>query len=449
MRHLLTALTLMLLAWGLADVAADPVGAEEPLGIMLQIEGSIGPATADHIARNLADASERRAELVILRIDTPGGLDSAMRTIVKAILDAPLPVVSYVSPGGARAASAGTYILYASHVAAMAPATNLGAATPVQLGGVPSMPGSADGEPDGKEDQALSASERKLVNDAAAFIRGLAEQHGRNAAWAEQAVREGVSLTATEALQLGVIDLVAADLGDLLNQLDGRKVTVRGQQRELATEGLAIERVVPDWRSKLLSVVTDPNVAYILLLIGIYGLIFELSNPGAIVPGVTGAIALLLALYAFQVLPINYAGLALIIVGIGFMVAEAFVPSFGILGLGGVVAFVAGSIILLEAETLAISIPLIAGTALVSAGFFIWVIGRFVRLRRHKAKTGEEELIGSIGVAMQDFEQSGRVRVHSESWRARSSRPVTKGQQVEVVSIDGLSLVVQPRQQED
>ncbi len=450
MRYLLRALAMTLLACGLADaVAADPTPDKERLGIMLQIEGSIGPATADHIVRNLKLASERGAELVILRMDTPGGLDSAMRTIVKAILDAPVPVVSYVSPGGARAASAGTYILYASHVAAMAPATNLGAATPVQLGGMPEIPGNADGEPDNGKDQPLSPSERKMVNDAAAFIRGLADQHGRNAAWAEQAVREGVSLTASEALERDVIDLLAADLGDLLKQLDGRKVIVRGQERELATGGIAIERVIPDWRSELLSVVTDPNVAYILLLIGIYGLIFELSNPGAILPGVTGAIALLLALYAFQVLPINYAGLALIIVGIGFMVAEAFVPSFGILGLGGVVAFVAGSIILLEAETVAISIPLIASTALVSAAFFIWVIGRFVRLRRHKAKTGEEELIGSIGLALQDFDQSGRVRVHSESWRAHTSSAVRKGQQVEVISVDGLSLVVRPLQKED
>jgi membrane-bound serine protease (ClpP class) len=314
---------------------------------------------------------------------------------------------------------------------------------------MPGIPGDTDGESGKKDGKALSASERKIVNDAAAFIRGLAGQRGRNAEWAEQAVREGVSITALEARKLGVIDLVATDLGDLLRQLDGRAVTVRGQERTLSTTGIAIERVVPDWRSELLSVITDPNVAYILLLIGVYGLIFELSSPGAVLPGVVGAIALLLALYAFQVLPINYAGLALIFLGIAFMTAEAFVPSFGALGLGGVIAFVAGSVILLETETIRISIPLIAGTALVSAGFFIWVIGRFVRLRRHKAKTGKEELLGSIGVALEDFETSGRVRVHSESWRARTGEPVKKGQQVRVVSADGLSLVVQPVQGDD
>ncbi len=440
---------MMLLAWSLIGIAADQPHGQERLGVLLQVEGSIGPATADHIARNLRLAGERGAELVILRLDTPGGLEGAMRSLVKDILDAPVPVVTYVAPGGARAASAGTYILYASHVAAMAPATNLGAATPIRIGGVPGIPGDTDDETIGQGEKDLSASERKIVNDAAAFIRGLAKKYGRNVEWAEQAVREGVSLTAQEALEIGVIDLVAKDLGDLLAQLEGRKVVVRDHERKLTTAGIAIEHIVPDWRSELLSVITDPNVAYVLLLVGIYGLIFELSNPGTILPGVTGAIALLLALYAFQVLPINYAGLALIAIGIAFMIAEAFVPSFGILGLGGVTAFVAGSIILLETEAISISIPLIASTALVSAAFFIWVIGRFVRLRRHKAKTGEEELLGSTGVALQDFQETGRIRVHSESWQAHASSPVAKGQQVKVVSVEGLFLIVEPLQEND
>ncbi|MEN8197794.1 MAG: nodulation protein NfeD [Pseudomonadota bacterium] len=428
----------------------DPDGGR--FGLMLQIDGSIGPATTDHIARNLEQAAARGAEVFILQMDTPGGLDSSMRDIVKAILESPVPVVTYVAPGGARAASAGTYILYASHVAAMAPATNLGAATPVKLGGFPGMPDEKEDkdDKDADEDQdELSTSERKIINDAAAYIRGLAERHGRNAEWAERAVREGVSLTAGEALELGVIDFLATDLGDLLAQIDGHRVSAGGRDRVLNTEGIAIERVEPDWRSRLLSVITDPNVAYILLLIGIYGLIFELSNPGAILPGVTGAIALLLALYAFQVLPINYAGLALIFFGIVFMIAEAFVPSFGILGLGGVIAFVAGSVILMEAENLAISVPLIASVALVSAVFFIWVIGRFIRLRRRRAKTGEEELLGSVGVALKDFDGTGRVRVHSENWQARTKRAVKKGQRVKVVAVDGLSLNVEPVQEDD
>ncbi|MEN8176626.1 MAG: nodulation protein NfeD [Pseudomonadota bacterium] len=425
----------------------DPDGGR--FGLMLQIEGSIGPATTDHIARNLEQAAARGAEVFILQIDTPGGLDSSMRDIVKAILESPVPVATYVAPGGARAASAGTYILYASHVAAMAPATNLGAATPVKLGGFPGMPDEKEDKEADEDQDDLSASERKIINDAAAYIRGLAERHGRNAEWAEQAVREGVSLTAREALELEVIDFVATDLGDLLAQIDGHRVSAAGRERVLNTDGIAIERVAPDWRSRLLSVITDPNVAYILLLIGIYGLIFELSNPGAILPGVTGAIALLLALYAFQVLPINYAGLALIFFGIVFMIAEAFVPSFGILGLGGVIAFVAGSVILMEAENLAISVPLIASVALVSAVFFIWVIGRFIRLRRRRAKTGEEELVGSVGVALKDFEGTGRVRVHSENWQARTKGAVKKGQRVKVVAVDGLSLNVEPVQEDD
>lgn len=442
------AVLLLALFSGLVWVTAGHADGASRIALLLRIDGSIGPATADHIERNIVLAAERKAELVILSMDTPGGLDSSMRDIVKAILDSSVPVVGYVSPGGARAASAGTYILYASHVAAMAPATNLGAATPVKIGGIPTPTGKGDKQKD-EEGGALSASERKIINDAAAYIRGLAERHGRNAKWAEQAVREGVSLTATEALQEQVIDLVASDLGDLLAQLDGRKVVVGGIEKTLSTDGLAIERVIADWRSRLLSVITDPNVAYILLLIGIYGLIFELSNPGAIVPGVVGAIALLLALYAFQILPINYAGLALIILGIAFMVSEAFMPSFGILGLGGVVAFVAGSVILFRAENLAISIPLIAGTALVSAVFFIWVIGRFVRLRRRRAKTGEEEMLGSVGVALQAFEEAGRVRVHSESWQALAERPVNKGQRVRVVAVDGLTLKVESIEEDD
>ena len=427
--------------------------------ILLDIKGSIGPATADYVSRGIEKAIEGQAKIVILRMDTPGGLDYSMRSINKSILASTVPVVSFVAPSGARAASAGTYILYASHVAAMAPATVLGAATPVKLGGLPGMPDDKNDKPkdaekkgNGSDDEAdesakeapKSATDSKIVNDAAAYIKGLANRHGRNAEWAELAVRKAVSLTAKEAKEDNVIDIVAADVPDLLHQLDGYSVWLEGSELTLSTGALVIEAYEPDWRSRLLSVITDPNVAYILMLIGIYGLIFELSNPGSVLPGVVGAISLLLALYAFQVLPINYAGLGLMILGIMFMIAEAFMPSFGVLGLGGVVAFVVGSIILMGEDQLSISLPLIGGTALVSAGFFMWVIGRLIGLRRKAVVSGAEQMIGLIGYALGDFRADGKVRVHSEIWKARSNAPILKKQPIRVVSMDGLILNVEP-----
>jgi membrane-bound serine protease (ClpP class) len=379
-------------------------------------------------------------------MDTPGGFDYSMRDIIRNILSSPVPVVSYVAPAGSRAASAGTYILYASHVAAMAPTTNLGAATPVQVGGLPGMPEEepAPGEQEeaGEKPSPADTLERKMINDAVAYIKGLAGRYGRNAEWAELAVREAVSLTAEEALAINVVDLVAAGRADLLQQLDGREVVMESGSIVLATNGLVTEVFEPDWRTRILTVITDPNIAYILMLLGIYGLIYELANPGFILPGIVGTICLLLALYTFHILPINYAGLALIILGLTFLVAEAFVPSFGALGIGGIIAFVAGSIILLDEETMRISLVLIGSTALVSAVFILWLMTRLYAMRRKKILTGADEMIGIIGEAMEDFAAEGRVWVHGESWQARSSGPVKKGQKIQVTAKDGLLLKI-------
>lgn len=409
----------------------------------LSVTGAIGPATRDYVVRSLRQAAEQGAHLVLLRLDTPGGLDSSMRDIVQAVLAAPVPVVGWVAPSGARAASAGTYILYATHVAAMAPATNLGAATPVTIGGLPE-PG---GEPDDPSPPPPDAKTRKLVNDAAAYLRGLAELRGRNAEWAEQAVREGASLEATRALELGVVDLLAKDRDELLRRLDGRTVNAAGRDLTLATAGLTVTPLEPDWRSRLLAVITDPNVAYLLLLLGIYGLIFEFTNPGALLPGVAGAISLLLALYAFQVLPIDYTGLGLILLGIALMVGEAFAPSFGVLGLGGVVALVIGSLILMDRDVpgFQISLALIAAIAVFSLLFLAALVGMLVRSRGQPVVSGAEEMVGAPAEALEDFAQEGLVRAHGELWRAVSTTPVRKGERLRIVGLEGLCLKVLPQ----
>ena len=445
-----------LILLSLAEAAAGAAAPKREVSrggvVVIDVVGAIGPASAAYVEQAIADAQAVAAAALVLRMDTPGGLDTAMRAIVKAINSARVPVVGFVAPSGARAASAGTYILYACHVAAMAPGTNLGAATPVQIGGLPGrsppdLSGSRD-EREGAREPASSgdAKQDKLVNDASAYLRSLAQMRGRNAKWAELAVRGAESLSSAEALELDVIDLIAKDIDDLLAQIDGRTVVTAAGETRLETAGLAVVEIAPDWRSRLLAIISNPNLAYILLLVGVYGLVYEFSNPGAVLPGTVGAVCLVLALYAFQLLPINYAGAALMLLGLALMVAEAFAPSFGALGISGLAAFVVGSLILVDTDApgFGLSVPLVLSLALASSLLLFAVVALALRSRGRPVVTGSEELIGAVGTALSGFPGEGSVHLHGEVWTARSEVPIEPGGPVRVIARDGLTLIVSP-----
>ncbi|MGR5195602.1 NfeD family protein [Vibrio rotiferianus] len=424
---------------------------------VVPVKGAIGPAISDYLVREIELSNAEGADLVILKMDIPGGLDSSMRDIIRAITTSTVPVATWVGPSGSRAASAGTYILLASHIAAMAEATNLGAATPVALGGAPQQPSAEKESDDNKEEPTSEPSsdkvttkttmEKKVVNDAKAYIKGLAKLHGRNAEWAEKAVSEAASLDAQEALELGVIDYIAASPEELVKIASGKSIKLNNHEVTLSLENPVFIERVPDWRAEMLAVITNPNVAYILMLIGIYGLLLEFYNPGIGLPGVLGGICLLLAMYALQMMPVNYAGLGLILLGIALMIAEAFSPSFGILGLGGVVAFVLGSVFLMDSELpgFQIALPLIFGIAIFSVALIIITVGLLLRIRGRKATTGLEAYPGKSAVVCDDFiDGTGRVQLEGALWKAKADEQLKQGDQVTIINVKGLTLTVKP-----
>ena len=472
----------LIVTLGLAAAVLAPAAEDADGGAvwLVDLDGAVGPASVDLVIRAIEDAGEADAEAVVIRMDTPGGLDKSMRDLVKAILASEIPVITYVSPSGARAASAGTYIAYASHIAAMAPATNIGSSTPVSIAPQPQPPrapipfrpkpetedgkegsGGADGE-DGAEGTDEAAEEpakpepaapppadamtRKVVNDAVAYLQSLAELRGRNVEWAEKTVRDGDNLRASAALEQNVIDIVAPNLAVLLQELDGREVEVGDDVRALATAEAELVRVETDWRHELLSVITDPSIAYGLLVVGVYLLMLEFYNPGTLFPAVTGIICLLLGAYGLQMLPVNYAGLALIVVGIGMLVLEVVTPTYGVLGVGGVVAFVIGSIILVDSDLPGYQLPIsiIAGFAAATGGIAFFIVGAAVRARRRRVVTGAEGMVGGSALVLDDFQGQGTVRAFGEIWQAESEAPLAKNAKVRITRVNGLILAVEP-----
>jgi membrane-bound serine protease (ClpP class) len=439
----------------LAAIAALPPAAGEEsqrarLALVIEIDGAIGPATSRHVHEALGEAAQRNAEVVILRMNTPGGLVSSTREIIADILASPVPVVGFVAPSGGHAASAGTYILYATHIAAMAPGTNIGAATPVEIGSPsPWLPGSGDDQNKDEKNPAPSgdAMTAKITNDAVAFIRSLAELRGRNVDWAEKAVREAATLSTSAALDAHVIDIVAGDTTELLSRIDGRTVDLPGGKRVLATKGLPVETIEPGWLIKLLAVVTDPNVAVILMLVGVYGLVFEFTSPGAVAPGVIGTISLLVGLYALNLLPIDYAGLALMLLGIGMLVVEAFNPTVAV-GLGGITAFLLGAAMLLKVEAPGYQISwVVIGSAgaltlalALLTGTYVWAS------RKNPPRVGAPAMRGTTAEIIDWSGHDGHALAQGERWRARGQESFVPGERVEVTDVSDLTLSVRRRE---
>lgn len=431
-----TLFSLVLLLGALPSVAT----AASPM--LIEIEGPIGPPAAMYVERTLKLANDNFVPFVVVRMDTPGGLMDAMREINQAFLGSSVPVVCWVGPKGAHAASAGTYMLYACDVAVMASSTNIGAATPISMSGMGESNTPAEPE---------TAAEKKVLNDAIAYIRGLAETHNRNADWAEEAVKEGASLGATEALEKNIIDFIADDLPELLNKLDGFTVSVNGREIVFDTQGMTLNAQPLSWKEQFLSVVATPTVAYLLLMIGIYGLILEGMHPGALLPGTLGGICLIVALFALQVLSVSWAGFALIILGAILLVAEAFVPSFGVLGLGGIVAFIIGSVMLFDLDAPGYSLPkayIASGAAVASLGLGM-IVYFLARMRRAPVVSGREGMVGLTITALEDFDTQGWALAHGERWLTQTTHPVKKGDLLQTDRIDGLVLFAHPLDKEE